>query len=171
MPHESPALTTAFEDVPDNARAWVIGIDRPLARDEQELVRLRLTSFFEKWTAHGRPVVARSDVVLDRFILIAAFVPGDDVSGCGIDASVHEIDNISELVGFSRAPVLDIFFLDGPAVKSVSRQEFAHLVHSGTVRSDTTVFDTSVSMARDLKQGRFVLPFSESWHASVFDSS
>ncbi|MFC2085972.1 hypothetical protein ACFLRO_02030 [Bacteroidota bacterium] len=157
-----------FRDVPDIARIFVIPTDRPLSSTEQDTISLRLSEFFAGWHAHGRKVSARSTIVHNRFIVVSAYVPDDQVSGCGIDASDHALEDISEVVGFSRAPVLDVFFeLDG-GVDNVSRPEFARLAQQGSVSKRTIVFDTSLSNAAQWKKGLFARPVSESWHARVF---
>lgn len=163
-----PAAADSLADVPDNARLWIIAADRPLTDREQAEIAERLDTFFERWESHGRNVEARSTIEHDRFIVITAFVPGSSVSGCGIDASVRELDEIAQRVGFSRVPALDVLYLDKGEVRNVSRSEFSRLVEQGAVTENTTVFDTSLTSAADWKQGRFESPVSRSWHADVF---
>ena len=157
-----------FGDYPDVARVWVIATDRELESAEEDAVRARLADFFNAWESHGRKVVADCVIQHRRFILVAAYVPGDDVSGCGIDASVHELDLIGEQIGFARAPVLDVFFAGNAGVVNVDRGTFAELVGRGDVTEDTTVFDTSVSTLHGWRQGGFERPVSRSWHATAF---
>jgi hypothetical protein len=157
-----------FDDIPDNARLWVIAADRTLSQPEQASVSERLNSFFNRWKSHGRDVVARVSLLHDRFVVIAAYIPGSDVSGCGIDSSVKEFDSIAGAIGFDRVPVLDILYHDGQQVRSVDRATFATLADSGEVSQQTAVFDTSLSSVADWKKGLFERPVSESWHAGVF---
>lgn len=112
--------------------------------------------------------MAESTIERDRFVIVSAFVPGDQVSGCGIDASDHELEEIAGIVGFSRAPVLDVFFEAEGVVRNVSRPEFARLAQRGDVSTDTVVYDTSLSSAGDWKRGLFARPVSELWHADYF---
>ncbi len=160
--------TDPFRDFPDNARIWVIAADRDLDASERQAIFSRLTSFFEAWSSHGRKVVADCTIQRDRFIIVGAYVPGNDVSGCGIDASVKELDAIAEETGFARAPILDVFFAGEQGVSQVDRATFASLARGGSVGSETMIFDTSIAEAADWKQGRFERPISESWHADVF---
>lgn len=157
-----------FTNVPDNGRVWIIPTDRPLNEDQKAAVLSHLADFFENWQSHGRNVEAESAILADRFIVVSAFIPGSEVSGCGIDASVHALDEIAGKVGFNRAPVLDIFFEENGHVQSVDRQTFAQLAERRDISPDTTVFDTSISSAGDWKKGLFSRPVSESWHAGVF---
>lgn len=165
----SVATTTdVFSAAPDNARLWVIASDRLLEASDRDVISRHLTSFFDMWASHGRKVEAAYSIEHDRFIVVTAWIPGSDVSGCGIDASVRELDAIARAADFSRAPVLDVFFHDGQRVQAVDRARFATLATSGEVSLDTTVFDTSISSAAEWRQGKFALPVSDSWHADVF---
>ena len=150
------------------ARIFVIPTDRVLSQEEQVTVSSHLSRFFDQWDSHGRKVVARSVIEHDRFVVVSAFVPGDHVSGCGIDASDHQLNAVADIVGFSRAPVLDVFYLSDKGVRNVSRLEFTELAQKGDVSTETTVFDTSISTAADWKRGRFARPVAEMWHAQAF---
>lgn len=164
----SVAITDRFSTAPDNARLWVIAADRSLGASERTVISRQLNAFFGMWASHGRKVEAAYSIEHDRFIVVVAWVPGSDVSGCGIDASVRELDAIANEAGFARAPVLDIFFHDGERVQAVDRARFAALANAGVVSRDTTVFDTSISSAADWRQGRFAPRAADCWHADVF---
>ncbi len=157
-----------FQDVPDVARIWVIATDRVLTQEQQSAISSHLSHFFERWDSHGRQVVAQSTIERDRFVIVSAFVPGDQVSGCGIDASDHKLEEISSTVGFSRAPVLDVFFEADEGVRNVSRPEFARLAQCRDISKATIVYDTSLCSAGEWKRGMFARPVSELWHGDFF---
>lgn len=166
-----PALnmaTESFIGFPDEARVWVVAADRALPTASQNVVDASLGEFFGNWHSHGRKVVASSFISHDRFVIIAAHVPGNTVSGCGIDASVQQLDDIAASVGFGRAGVLDVLYLDGEVVKQVSRIEFAGLAREGKIDPDTIVFDTAIDSLLQLRNGDFNRRVEDSWHASVF---
>jgi hypothetical protein len=157
-----------LHDIPDESRLWIVPADRLLTLDEQSEISSRLSSFFDGWHSHGRKVVAQSSIVHDQLIVVGAYVPGDHVYGCGIDASVHELEQIADVIGFARASVLDVFFSADNGVRNVSRPDFASLAKNGDVSKETIVFDTSLTSAGEWKSGSFSRPVSESWHANVF---
>jgi hypothetical protein len=158
-----------FESLPDAARLWINAADRNLTSEEQRNVLDALGDFISDWSSHGRKVEGEVMILRDRFIVVAAHIPGGDVSGCGIDASVHALGGISRALGFDWAPALDIFFEHDGLVKQVDRGSFSHLAGTGQVDLETIVFDVSLSTLGQFRQGAFARPAHESWHGRVFN--
>lgn len=158
-----------FSDkIPDSARIWINPSNRELTAEEQEQILDAISDFIASWSSHGRKVVAEAAIVDDRFVVTAAHVPGGDVSGCGIDASVHALGGIAESLGFEWAPALDVFFRNDEGVVQVDRGTFARLASRGEVTSETIVFDTSLTTMGDWRSGRFEIPARQSWHGRVY---
>lgn len=157
-----------FDSHPDDARIWINAVDRDLDAAEKVLVERALTDFMAGWSSHGRKVEGSVAIVEDRFIVVAAHIPGGDISGCGIDASVHALAGVAESIGFGWAYVLDVFFeLDGVATQT-DRARFAQMVSEGEVTSDTIVYDTSLTTVGEWRNGAFKIPAKRSWHARAF---
>ena len=155
--------------MPDDARLWIYATDRALTSAEKNKIRSFFEDFIAGWHSHGRKVSAAFDLFHSRFIVIAANIPDADISGCGIDASVHALDQIARESGFSVLSGLHVFYrnADGDIV-SASRPGFRKLVRSDEIKGDTPVFDTSLNHLRQLRQHRFELPARDAWHATVF---
>jgi hypothetical protein len=135
---------------------------------EQTAVLEALSGFIETWSSHGRKVVAEALIAADRFVITAAHVPGGDVSGCGIDASVHALGSIAHAFDFGWAPALDVLFRLDDEVRQADRATFSKLASQGAVTPDTIVYDTSLTTLGDLRRGGFELPARRSWHGRVF---
>lgn len=162
-------LTTLFSGMPDDARLWIYTTDRALDDAAIRHIRTHFEDFISGWHSHGRRVTAAFDIVYNRFLMLAALIPGAEISGCGIDASVHALDRIAETHGFSIVPGLYVLYRNADGhIESASRPDFRRMVREGTVNGDTIVFDPSLTRVGDLRQGRFELPASTSWHATVF---
>ena len=156
------------ESLPDSARIWINPVNRNLTSEEQGRILESLSKFVANWSSHGRKVVAEAAIAADRFVITAAHVPGGDVSGCGIDASVHALSGIANDLNFEWASALDVFFKLENVVRQADRATFSKLALRGTVSPDTMVYDTSLTTLGDLRQGRFELPARQSWHGRVF---
>jgi len=113
-------------------------------------------------------VLGTGAIVADRFILIAAHIPGGDVSGCGIDASVHALGGIAEQVGFGWVSSLDVLYQADDKVRQADRASFARLAEEGQVTADTIVFDVSHMTLGDMRRAGFGVPAGQSWHGRVF---
>lgn len=159
-----------FSTLPDAARLWIYAADRPLTSPEQQALRERLERFLSNWTSHGRPVEGAAEVRDGRFVLLAAHLPaGGDVSGCGIDASVHVLSEAAEAMGLAWLPALHVFYRnEAGAVESASRLAFKQKAEAGDVDAATPVFDVGLDTLAALRAGRFEQPAAESWHADAF---
>jgi len=156
------------DSLPDSARVWINPTNRGLTPEEQKVVLQALSDFIATWSSHGRKVVAEAVIAADRFVITAGHVPGGDVSGCGIDASVHALGGIAQALDFGWAPALDVFFRLDDQVTQTDRGAFSKLASNGAVTPDTIVYDTSLTTLGDLRRGGFELPARRSWHGRVF---
>lgn len=160
---------STFESFPENARLWVYAADRSLTADEQDAIQQSLANFFDQWKSHGRVVEGASTFVENRFLLVAGYVPDNNISGCGIDSSVNTVDTVAKRFNVNWLSALHVFFRspDGD-VQAVKRPEFRQLVKEGVVDQTTPVFDISLETIGDLRNKGFGQPAAESWHSQVF---
>ncbi|MDZ4701202.1 MAG: hypothetical protein SH809_15940, partial [Rhodothermales bacterium] len=80
-----------FDQLPGSSRLWIYALDRPLTDAESATLSDRVDAFIRNWNSHGRPVNAGYEFRHNQFVLIAGVIPGGNISGCGIDASVHAL--------------------------------------------------------------------------------
>ncbi len=157
-----------FPDFPGNARLWVYPLSQPLSEAGRARVTAQLSGFLHEWNSHGAPVIGAFEIVENRFVMIAGYV-ADGVSGCSTDSMMRVMKELREqdgIDGFDRSLV---FFRDADGVlRSVTREEFRALVAAGQVDADTTVFDATITLVGDLREGRFETTFGSSWHARAF---
>lgn len=155
--------------LPDSARVWLYAADRSLAEADQiRLVEL-LKSFSGSWHSHGRRVESAATVLEGRFAVIAGDIPGGDISGCGIDASVHALERAAAELNLTWLPALYVHYrAEDGSPASASRQEFRSMAKSGLVTASTTVFDLSIESLGELRSGRFEQAAEATWHGRVF---
>ncbi len=157
-----------FRRLPDDARVWISGFDRPLDPAEQETVRAGMARFSAGWASHQVPVESAFDVVHDRFLVISACTPGS-VSGCSIDSMMRNMRDLYAAVGVAPPAGNLIYFRDeNGRIRSIDHMEFRDVAESGRLKPDTLVFDTMIQNLGQLRAGRFELPYGEAWHARVF---
>lgn len=155
--------------LPDAARCWIYVAERRLSEAEQTALLDALETFFEGWVSHGRPVQGAATCLDERFLAVAGVLTEGTLSGCGIDASVHAVEEAAQRLGVAWASPLLVFYRDDDgAVKSLPRSAFKKLVADGTVTAETRVFDVSLMTLGQLRNGAFEQPAGTSWHARVF---
>lgn len=162
--------TMLFPALPDEARLWVYVADRSLPADEQAQLVAHLEKFMQDWTSHGRPVEGAVAVLHDRFVVLAATLADGDISGCGIDASVHAVDAAAQALDVAWIPALHVVYRDAEGrVQHDTRSAFRAQVEAGAVTAETSVFDPSITTLGALRGGQFERPAGSSWHARAFD--
>lgn len=158
-----------LRSLPDHARVWIYVADRPLDDRQTERLLEHLDAFCTGWRSHGRPVSSAAAVIEGRFAVIAGEIPEGDISGCGIDASVHALDRAAEELGLRWLPALAVQFrAENGSIRSVSRPVFRKLVEAGQIDSSTPVFDLSIQLLGDLREGKLEQPAGSTWHERAF---
>lgn len=158
-----------FPDQPAAARVWIYTANRSIAETELERILRALGRFLDSWTSHEQPVVAEATAVDERFLIVAAHIPGGDVSGCGIDKLDHAVTGAGDEVGVEWLNGLTVLYRSETGdISAVSRSDFRGLVAESLVGAETTVFDTSTHSLSELRLHGLERVASESWHGSVF---
>lgn len=163
----SPQL---FPALPDAARVWIHPTTAPLSDSTQTAVLDQLTAFVDEWTSHEQNVRGGVTVLYDRFVVLAGVrTDGENPSGCAIDDASRAIDAVADAHGIEWVPSLHVLYRtnDG-TVAAVSRSTFQARAEDGSVTTDTTVFDPSVTRLGAVRHGGFEQPADQSWHADAF---
>ena len=74
-----------FTSLPDSARVWVFGSDRPVRGASADTLLAAVDQFLAQWRAHGVPLHCARDWREDRFLAIGVDVNQENASGCSID--------------------------------------------------------------------------------------
>ena len=134
-----------FETLPDTARVWVFGCDRPLDDNATARLLAEVDRFLMHWHAHGHPLAAARDWRYDRFLTIAVDQSTAGASGCSIDGLYRALRALETALGASLLGGGMIFYRNAQGdVASVPRAEFADRAARGEVGRDTVVFDLAV---------------------------
>lgn len=158
-----------FPELPPTARIWIYGADQALSPSERDRLIDRLRPFLEDWRSHGRSVRGRAALLEDRFLVVAADLPEGDISGCGIDASVHAVEEAGRMAGRSWLSALTIFFRDDEGViRAASRPEFRRAVRAGSITGETSVFDLTPGTLGEFRSAGLERPAASTWHGRVF---
>ena len=153
--------------MPDESRLWINGFEQPLGQDERERVRGRLEPFCSTWLSHNDGVTAAFDIWFDRFVVTAAWTTGG-ISGCSADGLVRNFKQLRD-EGVDGLNGGLIFYRGGSGeIVSVDHLAFEDILGGGSIGPDTRVFDTLIQNLGSLREGRFEVPFSESWHSRRF---
>lgn len=164
-PIHTTNMLNAFDALPDSADCWLYATDRPLTDDERQMLEDLFESFQKDWSSHGRTVQGACQVLGNRLVIVAAHVTQGDISGCGIDKSLHLLQQVAESRQFNWASALNIILKDSDGLyQVVSRSEFKEGAMEGRFGADTPVVDLSIRSLGQLREGGLERAAGQSWH-------
>ena len=135
-----------FETLPDSARVWVFGSDKPLSEEGTTSLLRGVDEHLADWKAHGAPLTVSREWRDERFLIIGVDQSTAGASGCSIDGLFRVLQQLEGAVGASLVGGGRVFYRDGTgSVQSVPRGEVERLAKEGGIREDTVVFDTSLT--------------------------
>ena len=158
-----------FAQLPDNARLWTFAAARRLTAQEARPFLAATDEFLVRWTAHKVPLATAREWRFDQFLFVAVNEAAAGASGCSIDALVHFMRDAEKLLGVRLTDNGLVWFRNaGGDVVATSRADFQRLADTGTVDPDTVVFDNALITVGALREGKWEIPASRSWHSRAF---
>jgi hypothetical protein len=145
-----------FSELPDDARIWIFGADKPLNGAVVDSMLAEVDSYLDQWKAHGFPL-----------LIIGIDPTVEQASGCSIDGLFRALQQLQKTTGAQIVGGGRVFYRDASgATHSVPRDEFTTLTSAGKIGPRTPVFDTSLTRL-DAWKTRFEQPLAESWAATL----
>lgn len=158
--------------LPMNSRIWIYQASRPFTPDEEILIRQRSEAFITEWTAHGTHLMAESQVVLHRFIIVAVDEAVVHASGCSIDKLFRFIQQLQSDLDISLMDRLQIAYWHEPTkqIRSFALANIEQALHNGEIKTGTLVFDNTIQRLEDLST-KWIRPLVQTWLSSRIPSS
>jgi hypothetical protein len=156
-----------FETLPDAARVWVFGSDRPLTEEGTTTLMKSVEEFLSGWKAHGEELTVGYEWRFGRLLVVGVDQRTAGASGCSIDGLFRVLQSLEPEVGAKLVGGGRVYYRDGNGdVQSVERHELKALYASGAIGEDSVVFDTSLTDLGTLRSG-FEKAARKSWAASL----
>jgi hypothetical protein len=156
-----------FESLPDAARVWIFGSDRPLTEEGTTALLRGVDDHLVSWKAHGEPLTVGSQFRDGRFLVVAVDQSTAGATGCSIDGLFRVLQKLESEVGANLVGGGRVFYRGAESVvQSTTRDAIPELVRAGTITKDTVVFDTSITDLGKFRSG-FEKRAKESWIAEL----
>jgi hypothetical protein len=155
-------MNIPFEHMPAVAKLWIYASNRKLTTVEQEIILAKGAQFVTGWTAHQQQLRASFAILHDVFLIVAVDENYNEVSGCGIDKSIHFIQEIDREYNLNLFNRLQIELLVNDAVLLTNKQKLAVMLQEGTVNEQTPVFNKTVT-DKDSFDKYFLKTLGQSW--------
>jgi hypothetical protein len=119
--------------------------------------------YLPDWKAHGMPLTVASQLLDDRFLVVAVDQTTAGASGCSIDGLFRLLRGLESRIGATLVGGGRVFYRDLQGmVQSASRDELPGLTASGAITRDSVVFDTTITDLGAFRTG-FEKRAKESW--------
>ena len=164
-------MIAPISSLPDSSRIWIFAADRQLTPSESTELSSIVDVYLADWKAHGAPVQAARDIRYNQFLIIAADPQVTAPSGCSIDDMTRAIKSLSAKFSVDFFTAMKVFYRDGDSIVTTDRPGFKSLARTGVVAPDTIVFDNSITMLSELRDGKWELAAGETWVARMFEGA
>ena len=136
----------SFDSLPDSARVWIFGADQRLSEDAATALMRDVGDHLADWKAHGEPLTVGSQLIDDRFLVVAVDQSTAGASGCSIDGLFRVLQAVQSRLGTNLVGGGRLFYRDGQGqVQCAPRADLDELRASGAITKDTVVFDTTIT--------------------------
>ncbi len=158
-----------FENFSKQAQVWITALDG--SPDAFNLILDQTNKFLHQWTSHGRSIHCAATLHSNRFLMVAGEIPQGHVSGCAIDALVHEIGLIVEDRQCTILSPMFMFYRESTGfVNYASRSQFREKLSQGLITPDTQVFNLGIPTLDHLSSGEFERSFADSVYTQIFQT-
>lgn len=155
-----------FENLTESSRVWIYTSERPLFANEHAHISERLKQFASNWQSHQKEVVSSYKIIEDRFVVIACDETSD-VSGCGIDKSVHLMQELEKETSISFMDKTIVYFITDSTIQKANLKELRLLIENNLIRPDTLFYNTLVTNIEQL-HSQFKITASQGWIKRYF---
>lgn len=156
-------MKVEVEKLSPASRIWIYQNYERIAPEKMEALKKDLDAFVSEWTAHQQPLLATSQILHERFIILMVDESYNAASGCSIDTSVGFIRQIEEKYDLNLFDRFTFSYQKDGQVFTVPKDKFAELYQAGEIDESTPVFDTLIRTKGDLEQA-WIKPLGKSWH-------
>ena len=156
-----------FNQLADHSRVWIYQAERTLGEGEVGQIKQAGHIFLEHWSSHGAQMDAAIEILHNRFIVVALDEQTAAASGCGIDKSVHFIQELSAQMNIDFFQRTVVVYQNESGWTEAPMNQFWAMRKALIVNDNTLVVDTTIRTLGELRQ-KLIVPFRLSWHAEMW---
>ena len=155
-------MKVEFNELPNHARVWVYAASKPLTQQEKDVINVDADKFTEEWTAHQMPLKASFTIINDLFLVFAVDIAHHDISGCGIDKSVHLVQKWEQQLNIPLFNRLQVEFELNDKIEVGSKAYVAELLAKRIITEQTVFYNKVVNNLGELRNS-FCIALKDSW--------
>lgn len=133
-----------FDLLPSHSRIWIYTASQALSPAQITAIETKLSSFTDTWESHHHPVSSSYSIIANRFVVLAADPLASDISGCGIDKSVHVIQELETSLHLTLTDRSLVVFKQEPQALALPFSKIKEKIDAGIVSEDSVFYNTTV---------------------------
>jgi len=153
--------------LPTSARIWVYTSERLFSEQEQNLISLKFEHFLDSWQSHQLDVRSSFEIKENRFLIVAVDESYHGISGCGIDKSLHFVQELESELGISLTNKTNVVFEKDEAQIVLPFVQIKSATSEGIISSENFYFNTLVVNLGELRTN-FKINVKEGWVKKYF---
>ncbi len=142
-------------------RVWTYLIDKNLNSDELQNLIAKGNIFVNEWTAHENKLTASFELYKNKIIIVKVNETITEASGCSVDKLLRFIKLCEQEFKIQLLNRLLVAVNINNEIKAIQASEIKTLLSTGTINSDTTIYDTSISNESELNT--WLKPLKNTW--------
>jgi ribonuclease HIII len=160
-------MLVPFHTLPDSARVWVYASERVLSEQEQILVGQKAEHFLDTWQSHQADVRSSFEIRENRFLILAVDENFNGISGCGIDKSLHFVQELEVELGILLTNKTNVVFEDKGIQVVLPFIQIKTAISQGIISTKSLYYNTLVATMAELKFN-FKINVTEGWVKKYF---
>lgn len=156
-------MLVPFESLPTQARIWIYQSDRIMSSEQVVGIQKDVEKFLTRWVSHQVEIEAGFAIYHNLFLIIGANQFRSQLSGCSIDASVHEIKRIEHNNNVNLLNRMHLAYRNSVGIQIVHLSKFKNLLSTRELSENTIVFNNLVQ-TKEALSNEWEIPISQSWH-------
>jgi len=157
-------MSSTFQNMPPHSRIWIYQSNRKLNEKEVAEIEIKAENFIDQWTSHGKTMNACIEIFYKLFIVVAVDEQTAPASGCGIDKSVHFIQQLEKYFSITLLNRTLVAYKKNDKLYTCSLAEFEKLIESGSITENTIVFNNLINTKAEM-ESNWEIALKQSWHS------
>jgi hypothetical protein len=153
---------TMLTEMHPESKVWIYAANRILTETETAEIQGAGNEFALNWTAHQQQLKAEFRILHGVFLVFTVDETQAEISGCGIDKSVHFMQDIDKKYNLDIFNRMRVELWQNNVVILTNKQNLSVMWQEGAVNEQTLLFNKLVTTKKQFDES-FLIPLSQSW--------
>lgn len=163
-------MVNHISELPSNSRIWIYQSDRPIEEETKKQIIKLTNDFLAQWAAHGKNLLAASEIKENHFLIIATDEQFNTASGCSIDSQFRFVQEIGVQYGIDFFKRSNLAFEKNGSIQLVDMKLIKTEIENRQISPDDIFFNNNIQTLAELST-EWKVKVNESWLKRYFTAS